>query len=238
MKGDRSSMKRYVIGNWKCHKSSSDGRRWLDTFAGLYRPHRDVQVVVAPPLVSLESIAAYLTDLKLDNVVLAAQDISPFPKGNYTGAVAGDMVRKMASCAIVGHSERRRYFHETSQDVVNKVAEAADSGLMPIVCVDSSDAFAQLGALADIECDRLLVAYTPVEVLNFNIPESPVRVMEMVAQIRQKFPAFPVVYGGALIAKNVREYLQISSLAGVFVGSASLEPESFADICHQASLLS
>ncbi len=97
---------------------------------------------------------------------------------------------------------------------------------------------AQLGALADIECDRMLVAYTPVEVLNFNIPESPARVMETVAKIRQKFPAFPVVYGGALIAKNVREYLQIPSLAGVFVGSASLEPESFADICHQASLLS
>ncbi len=62
-------MKRYVIGNWKCHKSSSDGRRWFDTFAELYRPHQDVQIIVAPPLVSLESIAAYLADLKLDNVV-------------------------------------------------------------------------------------------------------------------------------------------------------------------------
>jgi triosephosphate isomerase len=230
-------MKRYVIGNWKCHKSSDDGRRWLDRFAALYRPHRDLQVIVAPSMVSLESIAGHLKGLSLENVSLAAQDVSPFPKGSYTGAVAADMVSKMAGYAIIGHSERRRYFHETSQDVVNKVTEAADSGLVPIVCVDSSNAFAQLAALADIECKQLLVAYTPVDALNFKIPESPAKVAETVAHLRQKFPAFPVVYGGALLPENVREYLQLSSLSGVFVGSSSLEPETFADICSQASLL-
>ena len=74
-------MKRYVIGNWKSHKSSDDGRRWFDRFAALYRPHREVQVIVAPSMVSLESIAVHLASLSLENVSLAAQDISPFRKG-------------------------------------------------------------------------------------------------------------------------------------------------------------
>ena len=183
-------MKRYVIGNWKCHKSSDDGRRWLDKFAALYRPHREVQVIVAPSMVSLEAIAIHLEGLNLENVSLAAQDVSPFPKGSYTGAVAADMVTKMAGYAIIGHSERRRYFHETSQDVLNKVTEAADSGLTPIVCVDSYNTLAQLGGLADIECKQILIAYTPVDVLNFNISESPAKVVEAVEHIRQKFPTF------------------------------------------------
>lgn len=228
-------MKRYVIGNWKCHKSSDDGRRWFDKFATLYQPHIDVQVVVAPSLVSLESIATHLEGLDLTNVTLAAQDISPFPKGSYTGAVAADMVTKMAGYVIIGHSERRRYFHETSQDILNKVAETADSGLTPIVCVERSDTLSQLAGLADIECNQLLIAYTPVDALNFKISELPEKVEEMVEHIRQRFPAFPVIYGGALYPGIVKDYLQLSTLSGIFVGSSSLEPEPFADICSQAA---
>ena len=178
--GDIFFVKRYVIGNWKCHKTSDDGRRWFDKFAALYQPHRDVQVIVAPSMVSLESIAVHLLSLILENVSLAAQDISPFPKGSYTGAVAADLVVKMAGYAIIGHSERRRYFHETSQDVINKVTEAADSGLTPIVCVESTSSLSQLASLGDIECQKLLFAYTPVDALNFNISESPAKVLETV----------------------------------------------------------
>lgn len=226
-------MKKYVIANWKCHKSSEEGRQWFDSFAKLYRPRPELQIVVAPSMVSLESMAIHLEGLSLPHVSLAAQDISPFPIGSYTGAVAADMVKKMAAYAVVGHSERRRYFHETSQEVVNKVAEAADSHLCPIVCVESLSTLIQLAALADIECDQMLIAYTPVDALHFNIPESPAKVEEMAAQIRQKFPACPVVYGGALLPSNVGEYLQLSSLAGVFIGSSSLQPEEFADICSR-----
>jgi triosephosphate isomerase (TIM) len=229
-------MKRIVIGNWKCHKTSDAGRRWFDKFAEIYQPHPEVKVVIAPSMVSIENIAVHLAGLNLTNVALAGQDISPFPLGSYTGAVAADMVRKLAGYVIVGHSERRRYFHETNQDVMNKAIEAADAGLTPIVCVDNSNAQSQLGSLAGVECDQLLVAYTPVDDLNFNIPESPAKVAETVNRIRLDFPAFRVIYGGAVSRENVRDYLQLPSLAGVFVGSASLEPESFAEICRLSSL--
>ncbi|MFW2368846.1 MAG: triose-phosphate isomerase [Desulforhopalus sp.] len=228
-------MQRYVIGNWKSHKSTTDGQSWLDTFSRLYRSHPDIEVILAPSIICLENIAKYLEELQLVGVRLAAQDVSPFPKGSYTGAVAADMIRPSAGYVIVGHSERDRYFHETGQDVANKISEAVDSGLIPIVCVEEHTFVSRLSTLVDIECEQALVAYTPVDALNFNIAESPGKVAETVAKIRTKFPLWPVVYGGALGEKNVENYLELKELAGVFVGSASLDVEIFTSICNRAA---
>ncbi|MBU1566648.1 MAG: triose-phosphate isomerase [Proteobacteria bacterium] len=82
-------MKRYIVANWKCHKSGDEGRRWFDRFASLYKPHPEVQVVVAPSLLCLENLAVHVHHLGLVNVFLAVQDISPFPRGGYTGVLSG-----------------------------------------------------------------------------------------------------------------------------------------------------
>jgi triosephosphate isomerase len=224
-----------IVANWKCHKSTEDGLRWFDRFAELYRPHPQLRVVVAPPMVSLESLAGHLRDLRLPGVMLAAQDVSPFPRGGYTGAIAADMVRGLAHYVIVGHSERRRYFHETPQEIVNKASEAVDCGLTPIVCVEQESALSQLLPLADFDGDALLIAYTPVDALNFRIPESPQRVAEAVRQIARLYPRWPIIYGGALTVGNVGDYLEMEALRGVFLGAASLDADTFADICQRAS---
>lgn len=225
-------MKTYIIGNWKCHKTSGDGLAWLTEFTGLYQGRDEVEVVVTPNFLSLEKLSLAVSEMGTPPLSLGAQDVSPFPRGSYTGAVAADMLKPFVNYVIVGHSERRRYFHETPQDVVNKVAEVADCGLIPIVCLEDTDILSQLRALDDIDCKEMLVAYTPVDSMNFSIPESVERISQAVTRIRSFFPKWPIIYGGAVTEDNAKEYIEIPGLQGLFLGETSLAAEKFAAVCN------
>lgn len=224
-------MKKYVIANWKSHKTSDSARQWLDKFIQNYRHSQETEIIVSPSMVSLEPMSEYIEGLGQTYLSVAAQDVSPYPIGSYTGAVAADLLKPSAKYVIIGHSERKRYFHETVQDVANKLSEVVDCGLIPIVCVESVQAISQLTTLVDQEISQLVIAYTPVDALNFAIAESVEMVSEAVTEIEQITPGYPVVYGGAIHQDNARNYFDLENLSGLFVGSASLDVESFVKIC-------
>lgn len=221
-----------IVANWKCYKKSEEAIAWLDQFAQHYSPREGLQVVIAPTMLCLEKVAGHLDMLDLQGVSLAAQDVSPFPQGSYTGAVSADMLKGLVDYVIVGHSERRRYFKENNRIVANKVEEVIDAGLVPIVCVDEENCLSQLAALGDLDSKRVIVAYGPVDALNFRISEEPERVGRMGQAIRNNKPEWPVIYGGAVSSENCREYLGLETIAGVFVASASLDVQSFIHICN------
>ncbi len=226
-------MKKYVIGNWKSNKNRKAAQAWFSEFSKLYTPVDDLEVIVAPSFICLCSLSEYVEALEIKNLSLAAQDISPFPKGSYTGAVAADMVQGMVDYVIIGHSERRRYFHETSQDTANKMAETVDAGLKPIVCIDQPYAMSQLTALHDIDTDEMLLAYGPVDAMTARIPEEPERVAEATKFISHVHPKRPVVYGGSLMVENADDYIALPQLSGLFVGQSSLDAKLFATLCNK-----
>jgi len=229
-------MKKYVLANWKSYKTLPEAEMWLEKFCRLYRPHPQVEVILAPPALHLVPLQQKLEAYKNTNIALAAQDLSPFPLGAYTGTIAAAMLRDLVAYAILGHSERRRYFHETDQDIANKVSEAKSVNIKPIVCVDRSYARSQMAALLEEDSDDLIIGYGPVEAIGIAIPQSPAKVKEAIAEIQVITPGRPILYGGSINKNNVADYLKISGVAGLMVGTASLDPEEFALICEMASL--
>lgn len=222
--------RRFVIGNWKCTKSLAEARHWIVEFERGYQPLEGVEVAIAPPMILLAQLAELMKDARLEQFSLAAQDVSPFPRGSYTGATAADMLKGVCRYAITAHSERRRYFHETAQDAVNKVSEAADASLVPIICVDEKNAMSQLTALGDIDCDHLIIAYSPVDGQSYKEPQDPEKIAEVAGYISQVYPSRPIIYGGGISLKNYQAYLSIEGISGLFLGETSLRPETFLEI--------
>ena len=225
----------YILANWKSHKTMSEALAWFDTFCRLYRPQPGLEVIVAPPVPYLIPLSHQLHHYEKDNLSLAIQDLSPFPLGAYTGAVAASMVSDVVGYAILGHVERRRYFHETNQDVANKAAEATAAGIKPIVCFDRPHARSQIAALHEESLADLMIGYRPVEAIGIDIPQSPAAAGEVVRQICEIAPDKPILYGGSLNAANALTYLKIEGVAGLMVGTASLDAEEFARICNMAA---
>ncbi|MEN8257976.1 MAG: triose-phosphate isomerase family protein [Thermodesulfobacteriota bacterium] len=227
-------MNRYVVANWKSNKTLAESRHWLNRFLELHRPLPALKVIIAPAFPFLFPLHQMLVESKSD-VRLASQDISSFPGGAYTGSVAAAMLREVVDFALVGHSERRRWFHETNQDVANKVAEARDVGITPIVCIDQPYARTQLAALADHDLGAIIIGYGPVEAVGVDVSPSPQRIVEAISEIKVLAPDSPILYGGSVNGKNAKEYMKIAGISGLMVATASLDPEDFVDICQQIS---
>lgn len=223
-------MSRYVVANWKSHKTLAEASHWLNRFLDLYRPNPRLKVILAPAFPFLFPLQQIIGSTRSD-VYLAGQDVSAFPLGSYTGQVAAEMLLGLADYALVGHSERRRWCHESHQEVANKVHEALAAGITPIVCVDLPYARAQFAALSNHELDKSIVGYGPVEAIGVDIAPSAERVRAAIVELKRMAPDSPILYGGSVGRENVNEYMEIPGLSGLMVATASLAAEEFAEIC-------
>lgn len=206
----------YLVANWKSYKTLAEARAFVEAYRAVDGP----TVILCPPFPYLwplsEKVVAH-------GMHLGAQDISQYPFGAYTGAVAAAMLTGAVEYVIVGHSERRTYFRETHEMVAQKVREALQAKITPIVCVDEPYMATQLAFFSDDELARIIVAYEPLAAIGSGTPDTPERANMMAENIIQVVQSpIPVLYGGSVTAENVRSFVTQPSIAGVLVGGASL----------------
>ncbi|MFA5493779.1 MAG: triose-phosphate isomerase [Porticoccaceae bacterium] len=241
-----------VAGNWKMHGSRRFTASHLEALKVLLA---DVAVDVAlfPPSVYLAMSA---TQLDGTAFALGAQDLSrePAAEGAFTGEVCGAMLRDVGcQLVLVGHSERRSLFGESSERVAQKFAAALGAGLTPVLCVGETlgereagstiaVVNAQLQAVADTvglaSVAAAIVAYEPVWAIGTGMTATPEQAQEVHRAIRESLGSAGletrILYGGSVKAANARELFSQPDIDGGLIGGASLIAEEFAAICKQA----
>lgn len=218
-----------LIANWKSQKTAEGALAWVQAVSPL---PEGLDLVVAPGFTLLDEVRGHLPE----GWQLGAQDVSLFPLGAYTGAIAADQLADagVAYC-LVGHSERRRLFHESSQEVVNKVEQLLAARIRPVVCIDQPYSSEQLRLLggAGITSANIDIAYEPLAAIGTGSAADPAAVTQFLEQLRTEWPESRVLYGGSVTADNIGEFLLIAQ--GALIATASLEADSMNAVIAQAA---
>ena len=218
--------KQFFIANWKSHKVPSEVEDWFVNFArstGVKNDDHEIIVCAPFPLLSFcQEYASKHTPF----VQMGSQDISQFPEGAYTGEVAGKLVKSLATHVIIGHSERRNYFHEDEKVLAEKVLAAQANMLTPVYCISKVSDPIPLG----VE----IVAYEPLDAIGTGKPADPQVVEDIARTVKEKNGVSYILYGGSVAPPNVSTYTRLPSIDGVLVGGASLDPQEFAQLITHA----
>ncbi|NOY52755.1 MAG: triose-phosphate isomerase [Deltaproteobacteria bacterium] len=241
-----------IAGNWKMHKTVPEAVALVEGLKEKVGDAEAVEVAVAPPFTALTAVHQVL---KGSRIALAAQNLHYEKEGAFTGEVSPVMVRS-AGCryVILGHSERRGIFGESSETVNRKVRSALDAGLMPILCAGESlsereegktmevvgDQLRQgLAGISDQEISRIVIAYEPIWAIGTGKTATPEQANEVHSRVRNLLSELydtevaariRILYGGSVKPSNARELLGCTDIDGALVGGASLAVESFVGI--------
>lgn len=237
-----------ISANWKMNKTASETRAFLKEFIPMVKEVRGTEIVIAPPFTSLTSASA---EIEGTGIKLAGQDVFYEEKGAYTGEISPIMLSDVGcSHVIIGHSERRQYFHDTDQIINKKILAAKKAGLVVIFCIGESLDQRETGRTFDIlraqignglentGSENLIIAYEPVWAIGTGKTATVEQAQEAHAYIRQqmrilygnKADEIRIIYGGSVTPENIDSLMACRDVDGALVGGASLKPESFSRI--------
>ena len=243
--------KKMVAGNWKMNKNLQEGMALATELKNtILNPTCDV--VIGTPFIHLASVAELLKD---SPIKVAAENCADKEKGAYTGEVSAEMVASTgATYCILGHSERRAYYHETYEILKEKVLLALANNLAPIFCIGEVKEERESGIQNDVvkaqlegsvfnlsseDFGKIVLAYEPVWAIGTGLTATPQQAQEMHAYIRslivEKYGEevadnTTILYGGSCNAKNAAELFANPDVDGGLIGGASLKAEDFAAI--------
>ena len=207
------------------------------------------RVAICPPATLIARMAHLLAG---SVVAIGGQDCRPEPEGAFTGCLSAEMLADAgASLVILGHSERRAHYAETSADVAAKVGAAVRAGLEPIVCIGETEAERDAGRALEVVLTQLdgslpdalaghdfCVAYEPIWAIGSGRTPRLEEIEDVHEALRVALVArwgepgmrVPILYGGSVKAANAAEILAAREVGGALVGGASLTAADFLPI--------
>lgn len=255
------SKKKYIVANWKMNFTTHEASVFVHKLTGAVKAHNDVEVIVAPSMLSLQSIG-----LQIDHKTfkLACQNMYWRDFGAYTGEVSAHQLRGLVSYAILGHSERRHIFSERGKDIGYKVQAAIRNHIKPILCVGETTTerldgetgavihdqlVSGLHGLTSDDMENVVIAYEPVWAISngkdFSEHKTPTPHDISDAQdiIRRQIEHLfgrkisrevTILYGGSVSSHNAAAYMGVKGIDGLLIGGASLKVEEFSSIIEIA----
>ena len=227
------------------HMTCAQARDYMATFLPLIADTPDDRdIVLAPPFTALSTMAEATRG---SAVSLASQNVHWEDHGAYTAEISADMLLELSvRYTIVGHSEPRKYFSESDEQINHRARRSQAKGLIPIVCVGESDEQRERGeaervirrqveqGLEGLDANKLVVAYEPIWAIGTGKTCEADEANRICGLIRSWVGATDLViqYGGSVKPGNIDELMAMSDIDGVLVGGASLQPDSFARIAN------
>jgi len=230
-----------VAGNWKMHGSRAANQALLAELEMSLKAEWPIDIVVFPPYVYLSDAVRMLED---GPIAVGAQDVCAESGGAFTGQVSASMLKDVGcGYVIVGHSERRRWYHEDDALVARKFASVLGAGLTPVLCVGETleereaklteavvarqlDAVIAMHGINGFA--RAILAYEPVWAIGTGLSATLDDIAAMHAAIRADLaPDSRILYGGSVNPANAAAILALNDVNGALVGGASLDPDAF-----------
>jgi triosephosphate isomerase len=246
-----------VAGNWKMNLDLQAGYKLTEDVIAGVKTIAHVETVFCTPLIHLVGVSAQTNNHS--HMSTAAQNIYPKPSGAYTGEVSTAQVKSAgATYVLVGHSERREYFHEDNQFLAAKVDAVLAEGLTPIFCCGESLAIREGGEyleyvanqiqeslfhLASADIEKVVIAYEPIWAIGTGLTASPEQAQEMHSYIRKTLASkygettaesISILYGGSVKSSNAADIFSKPDVDGGLVGGASLQADEFIKIVASA----
>ena len=243
--------KTIVAGNWKMN-ASKDSVESLVTDILSGASDVSAEIIVCAPFPYLSQVEALIEG---SNLMLGAQNLNVNASGAFTGEVSAEMIKDFgANHVIVGHSERRSLYGETSEIVAEKTKAAIDSGLTPILCLGESLDQREYGKTESVVSEQLnkvikmvgieafnniIIAYEPVWAIGTGMTATPEQAQAVHKFIRDLLASSSqdiadktaILYGGSMNASNAVELISCADIDGGLIGGAALKAEDFLQIC-------
>ena len=246
------SRKPFIAGNWKMNKNPEEAKAFVEAVVSKLPSADLVEAGIAAPAVDLTAV---LAAAKGSNLKVAAQNTYFENAGAFTGETSPQVLKEIGTdYVVIGHSERRDYFHETDEDINKKAKAIFANGMLPIICCGESLETYEAGkaaefvgaqvsaALAGLTAEQVassVIAYEPIWAIGTGKSASQDDAQKMCKVVRDVVAAdfgqevadkVRVQYGGSVKPENVAEYMACPDVDGALVGGASLEAESFLEL--------